>query len=101
MKLNAKNEGKIADAIREDLAKIAEEQTPRLMSALMEQERAGGEPSITLTVNVTVKDRGTAENAVEIQTRFGFVRKVADKDEYIPHVIDLGETLFTKIGSEA
>jgi len=98
MKLKQNNEVKIINAISDDLSKIAEEQTPRLMAALVEQERAGGEPSITLSITVAVTDRGTAENAVAIQTKFGFVRKVADKDEYIPHVIDMGDTLFTKIG---
>jgi len=94
MKLNEKIVGKVADSIRDDLAKIAEEQAERLLRSLDEQERAGGESSITLTISVTLTDKGAAENAVEVATRFGFVRKVQDKDEYIPHVIDLGETLF-------
>jgi len=101
MKLTDKNVGRIADSIRDDLAKIAEEQTPRLLAALEEQERSGGESSMTLSISVVLTDRSRAENAVEVVTRFGFTRKVAEKDEYIPHLIDLGETLFTKaVGEE-
>jgi len=37
--------------------------------------------------------------AVEVQTRYSFTRKVAERDEYIPHIIDLGDTLFTKGGA--
>lgn len=94
MKLNEKIVGKVADSIRDDLAKIADEQPERLLRSLDEQVRAGGEASITLNVAVTLTDKGASENAVEVQTRFGFVRKVQDKDEYIAHVIDLGESLF-------
>lgn len=94
MKLNEMIVGKVADSIRDDLSKIAEEQPERLLRSLDEQVRAGGEASITLNISVTLTDKGVSENAVEVQTRFGFVRKVQDKDEYIPHVIDLGETLF-------
>ena len=100
MKLTDKIVERIADSIRDDLEKIAEEQTPRLLAALEEQERAGGESSMTLSISVVLTDKGRAENAVEIQTKFGFTRKVAEKDEYSPHVIDLGETLFTKAGGE-
>lgn len=94
MKLNEKIIGKVADSVREDLAKIAEENTERLLRSLDEQERAGGESSITLSISVTLTDKVAAENAVEVATRFGFVRKVQDRDEYVPHVIDLGESLF-------
>ena len=96
MKLTDKAVARLVEAVRDDLSKLAEEQTPRLLKALDEQERAGGERSIALTVTVTLTDRGAAENAVEAQTRYGFVRKVKDADEYMPHVIDLGETLFER-----
>lgn len=98
MKITEKIVGKLADSVRDDLSKIAEEQTPRLLKALDEQERAGGDSSITLTVAVTLTDKGRAENAVEVQTRYSFTRKVAERDEYIPHIIDLGETLFDNAG---
>lgn len=94
MKLNEKIVGNVADSIRDDLAKIAEEQAERLLRSLDEQERAGGESSLTLNISVTLTDKGMAENAVEVATKFGFVRKVAEKDEYIAHTIDLGPTLF-------
>lgn len=93
MKINEKVAGKVADSVRDDLDKIAEEQMPRLLKALDEQVRAGGEASIRLNIDVVLTDKGAAENAVEVQTRFGFVRKVQEKDEYIAHTIDLGETL--------
>jgi hypothetical protein len=47
----------------------------------------------------SLTDKGRAENAVEVQTRYSFTRKVAERDEYIPHIIDLGDTLFTKGGA--
>lgn len=97
-KLTEKTIGRVVDSIREDLQKIAEEQGPRLLAALDEQIRAGGDSALALKIDVTITDRGTMENAVEVLTRFGFVRKVQERDEYIPHVIDLGETLFAKAG---
>ena len=93
MKITEKVVGRVVDSVREDVAKIAEEQGPRLLKALDDQVRAGGEPGISLTITVTLTDKGAMENAVEVQTRYGFVRKVAEKDEYIAHTIDLGETL--------
>ena len=94
MKITEKVLGRIVDSIREDLAKIAEEQGPRLLKALDEQVRGGGDSSIRLGIDVVLTDKGMAENSVEVQTRYGFVRKVQEKDEYVPHVIDLGPTLF-------
>ena len=99
-KLTEKTIGRVVDSIREDLQKIAEEQGPRLLAALDEQIRAGGDSALALKIDVTLTDRGTLENAVEVCTRFGFVRKVQERDEYIPHVIDLGETLLTRAGVE-
>ena len=96
MKITDKVVGRIVDSIREDLAKIAEEQGPRLLKALDEQVRQGGDVSIRLGIDVVLTDKGMAENAVEVQSKFGFVRKVKDEDAYIPHVIDLGETLFER-----
>ncbi len=97
-KLTEKTIGRVVDSIREDLEKIAEEQGPRLLAALDEQIRAGGDSALALKIDVTLTDKGMAENAIEVQTRFGFVRKVKDEDSYIPHVIDLGPTLFSKKG---
>lgn len=94
MKLNEKVIGKVADSIRDDLAKIAEESTERLLRALDEQVREGGDESLTLKIDVTLTDKGVSENAVEVQTKFGFTRRVKDEGAYIPHVIALGETLF-------
>lgn len=94
MKITEKVICRIVDSIREDLAKIAEEQGPRLLKALDEQVREGGDSSIRLGIDVVLTDKGMAENAVEVATKFGFVRKVAEKDEYIAHTIDLGPTLF-------
>ena len=94
MKITEKVLGRIVDSIREDLAKIAEEQGPRLLKALDDQVRGGGDSSIRLGIDVVLTDKGTQENAVEVATKFGFVRKVKDEDSYIPHVIDLGESLF-------
>lgn len=93
MKITDKSVGKLADSVRDDLSKIAEEQVPRLLKALDEQERDGGDSSITLTVAVTLTDMGSLDNAVKAQTRYSFARKVAERDEYIPHVIDMDETL--------
>ena len=86
----------VMGSVREDVSKIAEEQAERLVKALDEQIRLGGDSSITLKIDVTLTDKGAAENAVEVQTRFGFVRKAKDEDSYIPHVIDLGDTLFER-----
>ena len=94
MKITEKVVMGVVECVRDDLAKIAEENAERLLKALDEQIRAGGERSISMNVSVTLTDKGMAENAVEVQTRYGFVRKVQEKDEYVPHVIDLGPTLF-------
>ena len=94
MKITEKVVCGVTDSIREDLSKIAEENSERLLKSLDEQIRAGGDKSISLTITVSLTDKGMAENAVEVQTRYGFVRKVQEKDEYVPHVIDLGPTLF-------
>lgn len=96
MKITENVMGRIVDSIREDLAKIAEEQGPRLLKALDEQVRGGGDSSIRLGIDVVLTDKGSLENAVEVQTKYGFVRKVKDEDAYIPHLIDLGETLFER-----
>ena len=94
MKITEKVVQGVVECVRDDLAKIAEENSERLLKALDEQIRAGGERSISMNVSVSLTDKGMAENAVEVQTRYGFVRKVQEKDEYVPHVIDLGPTLF-------
>ncbi|HPU86594.1 MAG TPA: hypothetical protein PLE60_14800 [Candidatus Latescibacteria bacterium] len=94
MKITEKVICRIVDSIREDLSKIAEEQGPRLLKALDEQVREGGDSSIRLGIDVVLTDKGSLENAVEVQTKYGFVRKVKDEDAYIPHLIDLGDTLF-------
>lgn len=98
MKITPKMLSAVMGSVREDVSKIAEEQAERLVKALDEQIRLGGDSSITLKIDVTLTDKGAAENAIEVQTRFGFVRKVKDEDSYIPHVIDLGPTLFSKKG---
>ena len=94
MKITEKLVCRVVDSVREDLCKIAEENAERLLKALDEQERAGGDSSISLSITVCLTDKGAAENAVEVATKFGFARKVQERDEYIPHVIDLGESLF-------
>ena len=92
--LTEKTIGRVVDSIREDLQKIAEENAERLLRALDDQVRGGGDNSITLKIDVCLTDRGATENAVEVATKYGFARKVQERDEYIPHVIDLGESLF-------
>lgn len=94
MKITEKVVSAVMGSVREDVSNIAEEQAQRLVKALDEQIRLGGDSSITLKIDVTLTDKGMSENAIEVQTRFGFVRKVKDEDSYVPHVIDLGPTLF-------
>ena len=94
MKITEKLVCRVVDSVREDLCKIAEENAERLLKALDEQERAGGDSSISLSITVCLTDKGAAENAVEVATKYGFARKVQERDEYIPHVIDMGESLF-------
>lgn len=100
MKITPKMLAAVMGIVQMDLSKIAEEQAERLVKALDEQIRLGGDSSITLKIDVTLTDKGAAENAIEVQTRFGFVRKAKDEDSYIPHVIDLGPSLFAKKGGE-
>ena len=94
MKITGDIVAKLADAIRRDLAHVADECPERLVKHLDEQVRSGGDNSITLGIAVEVTDQGLSENTIRVRTRYGWTRKVQEKDEYVPHVIDLGPTLF-------
>ena len=94
MKITQKTVERLMNDVREDLSKIAEENAERLLLALDEQVRSGGESSITLSIGVEVIDDGAASAILRVKTSYGWIRKVKVKDEYIEHVIDLGPTLF-------
>lgn len=85
---------KLAEDIHGDLLKITEENAERLLRSLDEQMRSGGDNSIALSISVEIVDEGAFDNALKVRTRYGWVRKVKVADEFIEHVIDLGETLF-------
>jgi hypothetical protein len=94
MKITGDIVAKLADAIRSDLAHVADECPERLVKHLDEQVRSGGDNSITLGIAVEVTDQGLSENTIRVRTRYGWTRKVKVSDELMDNFVDLGDTLF-------
>ena len=78
MKITGDIVAKLADAIRRDLAHVADECPERLVKHLDEQVRSGGDNSITLGIAVEVTDQGLSENTIRVRTRYGWTRKLFD-----------------------
>lgn len=96
MKITEDIVDKLADAIRSDLAHVADECPARLVKHLDEQVRSGGDNSITLGISVEVTDQGMSENTIRVRTRYGWTRKVKVSDELMDIFVDLGDTLFDR-----
>ena len=94
MKITGDIVAKLADAIRRDLAHVADECPERLVKHLDEQVRSGGDNSITLGIAVEVTDQSLSENTIRVRTRYGWTRKVKVSDELMDNFVDLGDTLF-------